>query len=388
MPEKAIAQPGPHKILMIIGLFQPFIGGAERECQNLSQKLIALGNSVTVLTEYRYGMPPFEIVDGIPVYRKIRGWHMFELTYMLSVFLLLWRLRRDFNHIICFGLYLYTAPAVLFALCSGKKVFFRLECSGAPGDFCLIAQLKLGRLVRRCAQWAQRIIAISSEIEHELLQNGFSQNKIIRIPNSVDTRRFIPLLTPAPPDTACITFIGRLDRQKGIDLLLLALKKLSDNGLPFKAFIVGDGPVKQELMKLAEQLSIAGNITFAGLQHNTVPFYRQTDILVLPSRDEGLPLVLLEGMASGLGIIASSVGGTPEAIDPHNQRMPDGAYAICANGILIPPEDPETLAKAIELLVMDEPLRKSLGASARNYVENTYSLDLVVQKYLELFANN
>jgi glycosyltransferase involved in cell wall biosynthesis len=378
----------PQKILMLIGQFYPAIGGAERECQNLSRKLISLGHSVTVLTESRDGLKPFEAVDGIPVYRKIRGWHVFELTYMLSVFLLLWRLRRDVSHIICFGLYLYTAPAVLFALCSGKKIFIRLECSGAPGDFRQIAQLKLGRFISRCAQWSHRIIAISSEIERELLQNGFSHNKIIRIPNSVDTRRFTPVLAAETPDAPCISFIGRLDRQKGIDLLLLALQKLFDTGVPFKAFIVGDGPVRQELMDLAEKLSIAGSITFAGPQQDIVPFYRQTHILVQPSRDEGLPLVLLEGMASGLCIIASCVGGIPEALDPENKRTSRSDYSICANGVLIPPEDPVTLARALELLIADEPLRKSLGATARNYVEDTYSLDLVVQKYLKLFSNS
>ena len=377
----------PQKILMLIGQFYPAIGGAERECQNLSRKLITLGHRATVLTGYKDGLPPFEIVDGIPVYRKIRGWHVFELTYMLSVFLLLWRLRKDFNHIICFGLYLYTAPAVVFALCTGKKIFFRLECSGASGDFCRILQLKLGRLVSRCAQWAHRIIAISSEIERELLRNGFSQNKIIRIPNSVDTQRFTPLLDAEIPAVPCISFIGRLDRQKGIDLLLLALKKLFDNGVPFKAFIVGDGPIKQDLVELAEQLLISGVITFAGLQQDTVRFYRQTNILVLPSRDEGLPLVLLEGMASGLGIIAACVGGVPEVLDPDATRQSQpAAFSICNNGILVRPEDATELAAAIQYLIEDTALRKRLGANARKHITQHYSLDIVVQRYLNIIT--
>ena len=114
------------KILIITGLFHPFIGGAERECQNLAKKLISQGHCVTIMTGYVEGLPPFEMVEGIPVYRKIRGWHLFELTYMISVLLLLWRHRKSFNHILCFGLYLYTAPAVLFALCTGKKALLRL----------------------------------------------------------------------------------------------------------------------------------------------------------------------------------------------------------------------------------------------------------------------
>ncbi|MCX5900140.1 MAG: glycosyltransferase family 4 protein [Proteobacteria bacterium] len=375
----------PQKILMLIGQFYPDIGGAERECQNLSRKLITLGHRATVLTGYKDGLPPFEIVDGIPVYRKIRGWHVFELTYMLSVFLLLWRLRKDFNHIICFGLYLYTAPAVVFALCSGRKIFFRLECSGASGDFCRIAHLKSSRLVSRCAQWAQRIIAISSEIERELLRNGFSQNKIIRIPNSVDTQQFTPVRNAEFPAVPCISFIGRLDGQKGIDILLLALKRLFDNGVPFKAFIVGDGPIKQELVELAEQLLISDVVTFAGPQQDIVPFYHQTSILLLPSRDEGLPLVLLEAMASGLAIIASAVGGVPELLDPGNTaRITADDHSVCTNGILIPPENPVALAAAIKYLIENHTVANRLAVNARRHIEEKYSINVVIDKYLQL----
>lgn len=387
MPEKDIPKSRPQKILMVIGHFYPAIGGAERECQNISRKLIETGHAVSVLTEYRDDLPPFEILDGIPVYRKIRGWHLFECTYMLSIFLLLWRLRRDFNHIICFGLYLYTAPAVLFALCSGKKVFFRLECSGAIGDFRRITQLKAGRLVSRCAQWAHQIIAISKDIEHELLSNGFSQNKIVRIPNSVDTERFTPSPDAEIQDVPCISFIGRLDRQKGIDLLLLALKKLFDNGVPFKALIVGDGPIKQELMGLAEQLLLSGVITFAGPQQDTVPFYRQTNILVLPSRDEGLPLVLLEGMASGLAIIAACVGGIPDVLDPDATRQSQPAsFSICDNGILVRPEDAAELAAAMQYLIDNTALRKRLAANGRKHIAQHYALDIVVQRYINIIT--
>jgi len=375
----------PKKILMLIGQFYPAIGGAEQECQNLSRKFIASGHTVSVLTEYRDGLPPFESIDGIPVYRKIRGWHLFEVTYMLSVFLLLWKLRKEFNHIICFGLYLYTAPAVLFALCSDKKILLRLECSGASGDFCRIAQLKLGRLVSRCAQWSHRIIAISSEIERELLRGGFSQKKIIRIPNSVDTERFTPILNAAIPDVPCISFIGRLDRQKGIDLMLRALKKLVEHGVQFKAFIVGDGPIKQELTELAEQLLISDVAIFTGPQHDTAPFYRQTTILLLPSRDEGLPLVLLEGMASGLAIIASAVGGVPELLNPGNSvQIRADAHTVCPNGILVHSEDSVELAAAIKYLIENNGVANLCGVNARKHIEEKYSIDIVIEKYLQL----
>lgn len=375
----------PHKILMLIGLFHPFIGGAERECQNLSKKFIALHHSVTVLTAFQEGLPSFEMVDGIPVHRKIRGWHFFELTYMLSVFMLLWRYRKNFNHIICFGLYLYTAPAVLFALCAGKKVSFRLECSGVFGDFQRIAKLQCEKFILRCARWAHTIIAISTDIEQELLSHGFAQKKIIRIPNSVDTRRFSVCVKPEPSGLPLITFIGRLDRQKGIDILLEALRLLMDKAVPFKACLVGDGPNRQELFEQAERLSLSGVVTFAGMQQDTVPYYRQADILVMPSRQEGLPLVLLEGMAGGLGIVAASVGGIPEVLSPAGSMQTACAgYTVCAHGLMVAPENAAALAAALQRLMEDAGLLRQIGSAARKHIEELYSLDIVAERYLRL----
>ena len=70
---------------MVIGLFHPVVGGAEKACQTLSKRLMGKGISVTILTQYRDGLPEQEIIDGIPVYRKMKGWHPFGLTYMFSV---------------------------------------------------------------------------------------------------------------------------------------------------------------------------------------------------------------------------------------------------------------------------------------------------------------
>jgi glycosyltransferase involved in cell wall biosynthesis len=376
------------KILMIIGLFSPCIGGAERECQNLAKKLISMGHSVTVLTGFVEGLPPFENIDGIPVYRKIRGWHVFELTYMVSVFMLLWRHRKNFDHIICFGLYLYTAPAVLFARCSGKKAFFRLECSSVLGDFQKLTRLKSQKFILSCAKFADGIIAISSEIENELLSHGFNKNKIIRIPNSVDTGSFTPFPDMQKQAIPAISFIGRLDHQKGVDVLLHALKILADKGISFKANIVGDGPSRQELMQEAAELCLLDHMQFTGMVQNVAPVYQQTGIMVMPSRFEGLPLVLLEGMACGLGIIATCVGGIPEVLDPDaTGQASKSGYKLCDNGILVQPDDATTLASAISLLIEDQDLRLRMGVHARQLIAQRYALDTVVQKYLNLLAH-
>jgi len=375
------------KILIITGLFHPFIGGAEIECQNLAKKLISRGHTVTILTGYADGLPPFELINGIPVYRKIRGWHLFELTYMISVLLLLWRHRKSFNHILCFGLYLYTAPAVLFARCTGKTALLRLKCSGLSGDFQCLSQLKSGNFIIGCSKLAHRVLAVSKEIGQDLLLQGFAKKKIFPILNSVDIEKFHPAGATAPSDLPCISFIGRLDNQKGVDIFLQALKILADKGIVFHACIVGDGPSRQELIHDAKRLSL-DHIQFAGMQQDVAPFYRQTVILALPSRYEGLPHVALEAMACGLAIVGSSVGGIPEVLDPEDtvKAMPE-AYRICKNGILVPPDSPVELAAAIQHLIDDTALRQQLGANAREYIEEHYALDAVADQYLKLIAS-
>ncbi len=377
----------PEKILMIIGQFHPCIGGAEQECRNLSEKFISLGHAVSVLTQYQDGLPPFELVGNVPVYRKIRGWHLFEFTYMLSVFIFLLRHRDTFDHILCFGLYLYTAPAVVFALCTGKKVFFRLEGSGASGDFCRVSRLRTRRMVLGLAKWAHRCIAISSAIAQELVDKGFSGRKIVRIPNSVDTERFMPRTAAGDPGAARIMFVGRLSEEKGPDIFLQALKMLMDKGVACTACIAGDGPDRQELMKRAEELSLSGVLTFAGLQPDTAPLYREADMLVLPSRHEGLPLVLLEAMASGLPVIAAAVGGIPDVIAPAG--MPKTAasdYTLCAHGLMVSSENVPALALAMERLSGDAALRSRLGSAGRKHVEDLYCLDSIAQQYLDIMG--
>jgi hypothetical protein len=79
---------------MIIAQFYPSIGGAEQECRKIAKQLKKTGHEVSVLTQYREDLPAYELIDGVPVYRKIRGWHWYELSYMLSVLILLFRYRK------------------------------------------------------------------------------------------------------------------------------------------------------------------------------------------------------------------------------------------------------------------------------------------------------
>jgi glycosyltransferase involved in cell wall biosynthesis len=373
--------------MMIIAQFYPSIGGAEQECRKIAKKLAEKGHQVSILTQYRDGLAAADVVDGIPVYRKIRGWHLYELTYMLSVFILLLRYRRSFDVICCFGLYLYIAPAILFRFLTGKRVLVRLESGGATGDLVNAEQLSSGALTLRCASRADGIIAISRQIEEELLARGFPVKKVFRIPNSVDTEIFSPAAHVKNQDIPVISYIGRLTRGKGVELFIEALTLLRQTNPEFKVFVVGGGEQRSCLEELVHARGMNDRITFTGEIADApaiVTYYQHSYLIVMPSYSEGMPLVLLEAMACGVPVVASRVGGMTDVISLPEQQQPEPeGYWIGAHGILVPPGDVPALTAAIKRLLSDSELHRELSRKAREVAVNTYSLETVIQHYVK-----
>jgi glycosyltransferase involved in cell wall biosynthesis len=375
------------KILMIIGLFYPAVGGAERECQKLSKKLQEQGYSVSVLTQYRDALPAYEVIDDIPVYRKLRGWHLYEITYMISVLIFLFRHRKHFDVLCCFGLYLFTAPAILFGRVTGKKVLFRLEGAGEIGDFGSISQLTLRNFILRCAPWADGIIAISSEIEQKLMSNGFPRRKIHRIPNSVDTTIFFPRSPASRESVPIISYIGRLSREKGPDTLLKAINLLQGRVSHFKVFIVGDGELRPMLQNMVCEYGLKDSIHFTGSVPNVADYYQQSRVVVMPSYSEGMPLVLLEAMACGVPVIASRVGGILDVMGLPDQDAPEPeGYWISERGLLVTPGNEDALAAALYRLLTDQQLQERVSQNALAHIRAGYTLEQVIKNYIGLFT--
>lgn len=372
---------------MIIGQYYPDIGGNEKICQQVAAGLRRRGCSVAILTAYREGLPACEVIEGTPVYRYIKGWHLFEFSYMLSVLSFLLRNRKNFDGIFCFGLYLFTAPAVLFCKAFGRKVFVELSSSGVTGDLYRIAQLRTGSFISRCARMADGIIAISRAIEDELLCHNFSPRRIIRIPNGVDATRFVPARNkPESPFVVC--YVGRLAEGKGLEVLLHALKLIRDRALPFKAVIVGEGDLKASLLQQADEHGLTELVAFAGEVADVVPYYQQAHVFALPSYSEGMPLSLLEAMACKACVIATPVGGIIDVIHEHDETMPfSETYRIYRNGILVPPGDARSLAEALMLLHEDAALRERLCRNGLTTIQTQYNLENIIEQYHGLFIS-
>ena len=221
---------------------------------------------------------------------------------------------------------------------------------------------------RLVAQGADRIIC-GSEVERRALIGyyGVSPARTVQVPCGVDTDHFRPMSSgrarrslDLPQDEALVLYVGRIEPLKGIDILLRAAAQTEGR---FCLLVVGgdykDAQRKAELRRLAKELGISDRVILRdAVPHDQLPlYYNAADVCAVPSYYESFGLVALEAMACGVPVVASRVGGLLETVK-HGQT-----------GYLVPWRCPEPFAERLELLLDNEPLRRSLGRMARSAVE-------------------
>jgi glycosyltransferase involved in cell wall biosynthesis len=362
---------------MIISQFFPLLGGAEVQAQQLARGLIARGIEVSVLTRRLKGLPRYEQIEGIPVYRDIRTVELgcfFGIFYLITVFMFLYKKRKEYDIIHCHIVQgFHTFVSVLFKYMFNKKVVVKMSSSGETSDLKLLREVKLGSLFLKLAGKADAIISVCKQASEEIVDSGFADGNLVEIPNGVDTNKFFPVHLTGSRTCRNVTFIGRLDRYKGVDVLIGGFKKLLSDNDKLKLTIVGSGPDERALKKMVEELGLEHNVIFRGRQENVVHELSETDIFVLPSLSEGMSNVLLEAMSCGLPVVATAVGASGEVIENE------------CNGRLIPPGDVTSIYLALSELLANEESARRLGREARKTVEAHYSIDRVVDRYVELY---
>ena len=200
---------------------------------------------------------------------------------------------------------------------------------------------------------------------------GVSPLKIEVMYGGVDPAFFSsgpPTSGPVPT----LLFVGRLDgpgRQKGLDTLLAALPLVLASH-PVRLQVVGAGPGEGRFREMAARLRVGDHVTFHGFVRQAVlpPYYRDADLVVLPSRRESFGLVLAEAMASGRPVIASSVGAIQEVVE-------DGS-----TGLLIPPDDPKACADAIVSLLEDRARMREMGRKGQERARDCFTWDKVAER--------
>jgi glycosyltransferase involved in cell wall biosynthesis len=257
----------------------------------------------------------------------------------------------------------------------------RVEDWADVNPLCRFCYATLNRLIEKRAD---QFICVSKHLCQVLMnRHHIAPERIIHIPNGVDVKEFECKRSRADilrelalsSNKVLVSLIGRLVWEKGVNIFLEAACELCKHRRDIHFLVVGDGPLKGPLEKQAWNLGLSKMCSFAGFRSDIADILKATDILALPSFVEGLPMIILEAMASKIPVVASTVGGIPEMIQEGK------------NGFLIPPNDSEALARNLLMLVSDKALRRSVGEAAKKHVIESFTETEMIHRTQRMYLD-
>lgn len=239
---------------------------------------------------------------------------------------------------------------------------------------------KMQKFVLENADW----VTVNSSVAKKELNSRFPslKTKISIIPMGIDTQIFAKnsRLKKKYKDEKIILFVGRLNEQKGVEYLIMAMKKIISEIPNSKLLIAGEGGYKTHLEKIANEMRVAENVQFLGpIQKNKLPdYYSLADVFVLPAvttkiGTESFGLVLLEAMSCGACAIGSSSGGIKDIIKGGE------------NGLIFKEKNHEELAEKIISVLKNERLRLTLAKKGQEFARANYSWDKIAKKFLDVY---
>lgn len=242
-----------------------------------------------------------------------------------------------------------------------------------------------GDAKNRANEWLQvrsfhafnAIAAVSQSIAQRLKKAGVRDRLVHLIPNAIDpytqslNRTDSRTLLGSSPDEFVIGWVGRMSGEKGLDVLVHALKHVEQ---PFKAIFIGDGPDRLALQGQVAKLGLDFSVRWPGIVPDAASLFPAFDVFVLSSRTEGIPIVLLEAMRAGVPIVATRVGGVPEMLGD-------------SEALLIPSEQPAALAAAISAIRDDPEAARTRTTAARARLEREFALGPWVGRYDALYRS-
>jgi len=368
------------KILVLSHEFPPVGGGGGRVARDLALGLARRGHEIRILTAHLDGLPPLERagnvwVERIPSKRQaaFRAGFFEMARYDWAAVVAGRRLVRQWR------------PDLIhahFAVPAGAAAFALSKLTGIP--YVLTAHLGdvPGAVPEKTDRWFQFVypfthsiwksaarVAAVSEFTRSLARQHYPI-PIEVIHNGVDLSA-LPAWQPGA-GTPRILFAGRFMEQKNPAHLVEALLRLKD--LPWQCAMVGDGPLFEPVRQRVENAGLEGRFSFPGwvTPEQVLHYMAQSDILVLPSRAEGLPVVGVQGLAMGLALVLSNVGGNVELVRPGQ------------NGVLFPAGNLDALTAALQSLLIS-PIALELAQHASRQMATAFDLETMIGQYELLF---
>ncbi len=362
-------RPEPIKILHLISTLE--IGGVQKQVIEVAKR-INKKNFVNVIGAFSYGSLLKELKNEKIQYKIFRRTFRYDffLPFRIAIYL-----RREKINIL--HTYLFTANTWgrIGGILSWRTLIVASERNAIPWKsvFHYIIDFLLSFPTKK-------IIACSEAVKKLNLEKGFiRKNKIDVIYNGVDLERFKPYnkekarkFLNLPVKSFIIGSIGRLHWCKGYNYLIDVINLIKNKHPEVLLLLVGDGEERENLKEKVKRLGLKNKVIFTGEVENTVPFIQSWDIGVFPSIYEGFGIGILETMACGIPVIASSTGGIPELVGNSGKLVKTGSI--------------NELRKSIEELIDSPELREKLGKEERERAKN-FSISKTVEKWEELYVN-
>jgi GalNAc-alpha-(1->4)-GalNAc-alpha-(1->3)-diNAcBac-PP-undecaprenol alpha-1,4-N-acetyl-D-galactosaminyltransferase len=363
----------PKNLVFIINIMSA--AGAQRRLSILVNFLSANGWSVTLLTFDDGSSPSFYKLDSsirqipLAIMRKQKSFFR-SLTMPL---LRPWILRRAIRRIKPDVIIPFGDLTGILTLVSIYGLNFSVMVSEAVHPKYHV----MGRFWGGVREWVYRcahFVVVQTEeglsfFSPEIKRRSRVIPSPVLIPNDTNSDDSAKSMTT--PKT--LMAMGRLNEQKGFDLLLNAFARVSPNFPEWMLNIWGEGDQRGKLEFMRDELGLAGKVNFPGITSDSYGEMKKSDLFVLSSRFEGFPNVLCEAMACGMPVVSFECPSGPGSIIRHRY-----------DGILVPPENVRALADSMEELMKDEELRKSLASKAVEIVER-FSVNKVARMWEELF---
>lgn len=354
------------KIMQVMPEFG--LAGAEIMCENLMVGLKELGHEVFAVSLYDYHSPITERLER----NEIKIFYLNKKQGLdLSIYQKLYKIiKREMPDVVHTHRYVmqYATPVAKF--CRIKKnihtVHSIAQKEQEPG------KRKLARFFYH--YWSVIPVALTKEIQTTIMEEyGLPEERIPIVFNGESLKRFSPKENYQIGDAFKLLHIGRFQPLKNQMLIVECTAELIEAGLNLEVFLVGDNDNSygEEVKEAIIAHHLENKIHLVGLQSDVAPMLSQVDLFVLPSQYEGMPMTLIEAMATGLPVIASAVGGI---VDMMNNNE---------NGLLIQP-DKSSLIRSIKELYDNGQLRMQLGMQARKR-SLSFSSEAMASSYIEIY---